>query len=120
MKGEQCHFPALPDNDLHGSLPDYCLFNCLSSHGKSMPVMMSQIAIVANTLLHHNICAAKIDNLRMAYVAQAFAKAPNYEQIIHAFFDVNAYFGYILDPLCDNDSPGTHIDTFSHMKIHKI
>ena len=93
MKGEQCHFPALPDNDFHGSLPDYCLFYCLSSHGKSMPVIdVTRIAIIANTLLHHNICAAKIDNLRMTCVAQAFsffvlygAKAPNYEQIMHAF-----------------------------------
>ena len=45
--------------------------------------MMSQIAIIANALLRHNIRAAKIDNLRMACVAQAFfslygAKAPDY------------------------------------------
>ena len=34
-------------------------------------------------------------------------------------FDVNAYFGYILDPLWDNKTPGTLIDTFSQVKNDK-
>ena len=34
-------------------------------------------------------------------------------------YDIYAYFGYILVLLWDNNSLGTHIDTFLYMKNHK-